>query len=355
MHASGMALIVAVACVAAPLVAAVQQEDLVKFFTASSGLSMSSSDASKLAAQERASLTACGITVPYLQKLRDTMYKVSGMDFPIRTIQEKIFTAAYQHADPTDLDALYGALYSTSKVDLSKQAAQDAALRLAMLHAEPYLVGPIYEVLYSTSKVDLPKAKAQSKTVDLVLAGADAGTLDGTYTKNKGQGTDTALAIATRAAVEANLDGLDERYAKNGESYTAKGFADYYKDTWFTEWASAPKQKRTATDGIDYLASEFKAFFGASWADKWNAAPVATLSRIAPDGKTYTLAEFKDYYKDTWQDVWFKSYEILDLCAGLNQASCKGVAKCQWKFNGDWTTSCVPAPLSGITSSELVV
>jgi len=326
-----------------PLAVAVKPEDLVGFFTAPSGLSMSGSAAVKLAAQEKASLTKCGITVLYLQKLRDTMHKVSGMNFPISSIRRNLLPTAYQHPDPIDLDTLFFELYSMMIVP--KPIAQIQALSMAMAHAEPYLLPLLYQVLHALSDVSLRKSEAQMMAVNLTLAGADASVLQNAYMNFKVLGVDKGLRMAVLAAVEANLDGIDERYAPNAQPYTAKGFADYYGDSWLGEWLNAPKQKRTAPDGIDYLASEFKVHFGTSWSAEWRAAPVANLRRIAPDGKTYTMIEFHQSYGNAWQSWWFKSSEVLDLCAGLNEESCKGTGKCQWKGADDWTTSCVPRPL----------
>merc|ERR1740121_3121709 len=71
--------------------------------------------------------------------------------------------------------------------------------------------------------------------------------------------------------------------------------------------------------------------------------------RSANDGRTYTMAEFLQYYGDSWQSEWAQSYEVLDICAGLDHASCEAQPfKCQWSWTGDWTTSCVVKPLTSL-------
>merc|ERR1712032_1784371 len=169
------------------------------------------------------------------------MSKVSGMDFPISSIRENILRVAYKHADPKDLDGFYFELYTM--MELPKDVARNQAVSMAMAHAEPYLLPLLYQVLSAASKVDLPKSDAQAMSVNFTLAGVDASVLEQTYMSNKGLGKDSALQMALRAAVEANLDGIDERYAPNAQPYNAKGFADYYEDSWFVEWSKAPKQK----------------------------------------------------------------------------------------------------------------
>jgi hypothetical protein len=343
------ATVLLVALLVTPAVG-VQFQGLADFFKSSTdGLSMSTSDAEALAKKELGYLTQTGVNVSTLKTLRKIMYSPSGMDMSLSDVRLNLLPLAYQHPDANDLPALYSALYSSSKVDLAKKDAQMNALSMAEKHAEPCLLGPLYQVLYSTSGVDLPKSQAQQQAIDLTLAGADTGTLKSEYLASRSKyGSAAALQWAIQEAVKFNLGGLDERYAQEDlKAYTAKGFQDYYKTSWLTAWVNAPKQKRTAPDGRDYFASEFKVFFGDSWASYWTKAPIATQRRIAGDGQTYTMQEFKQYYADKWVSEWFKAYEVLDLCAGLNHASCDADNKCQWQWTGDWTTSCVPKPLRG--------
>merc|ERR1740129_382854 len=280
------------------------------------------------------------------------MIKPTGLDYPIELVRYVLLGVAYQHPDPKDMDALYRALRMPSRLALPKETAKRQALIMAMAHADPSLLPPLYRVLRSGFKVALPKSQAQAMAMTLTLAGASAGALESTFMNNRALGRDKALPMAVRAAVEANLDGIDERYAPDGRPYTATQFADFFGDSWLAEWSNGPRQKRTAPDGIDYRASEFKAHFGDSWSGKWSAAPEANLSRIAPDGKIHTMAEFQTLYSNTWQNVWARSYEVLDLCAGLNPLICKNRTKCQWKLTLDWTTSCVPKPLQPLLESR---
>lgn len=333
---------------------AVQVQDLQNFFMSPNGLSMTTTDAYSLAVREAGYLTNCSVTVPMLQSLRDTLYASTSLGFSLTDVRTNLLPLAYQHVDPKDLSALFQTLYSVSSVGLPRTLAQSNAMGLAQKHAEPYLLGPLYSVLYSVSGVNLPRTQAQQMAIDLTAAGADAGRLQASYLDNARRMTkDAALQVATSDAVDFNLQGLAARYAKDGKLYVAKEFQSYYGAQWLLEWQAGVPEKRTSADGLDYTAAEYLQFFGASWVSRWNVAPVAVQRRISADGKTYTLQEFQQFYGNAWQTEWFKSYEVLDSCAGLNQYSCATMPRCQWKPTGDVTTSCVARPLQA--SNELVV
>lgn len=349
-----MAVVRFVAClVVAFRASAVQVPDLQNFFSSSTGLAMSTADALALANKEVSYLTACGITVPMLQALKDAMYSVGTLNLGMADVRANLLPLAYQHANPNELTTLFQTLYGVSTLNLPRAQAQQLALDLAKKHVKPSILGPLYNVLYSISAVNLPRAQAQAWAVNLTAAGADADKLKSSYLDNvKRMAKDASLKVAIADAVDADLQGLATRYARDGKAYVAKEFQQYYADQWLVEWQAAPQQKRTAPDGIDYRASEYEDFFGAGWAPRWTSAPVAVLRKISGDGKTYTLDEFVKFYGNTWQAEWATAYEVLDLCAGLTQASCAAQPRCQWKAAADWTTSCVPKPLA---TAEAVV
>jgi len=205
----------------------------------------------------------------------------------------------------------------------------------------------LFQVLYSVSAVNLPRSQAAQVAVDLAAAGASAEKLKASFLEAKSRmSKDVALKAAIRDAVDANLYGLEARYAKDGKPYVAREFQIYYGEQWLAEWMAAPQEKRTAQDGKDYLAAEFLTYYGTSWNTKWAASAIAEQRRIANDGKTYTMDEFMKHYSDSWQSEWAQAYEVLDICAGLNHATCDAQpSKCQWSWTGDWTTSCVVKPL----------
>lgn len=340
---------------AAPRATAVQEPALTEWFQSMQGLSMSRSDAAALASKEAKTLSACGVTVPMLQALKDTMSSFSAMHMSMSEVRDNLLPLAYQHASPEHLAALYNTLSGFSDLGLPATEARAGTMKLASKHAEPYLLGPLFKTLSSWSSIGVPRSQAQQMAMDLTLAGADAEKLLESFNAAKSRmSRDAALEVAVSDAVDANLAGLVQRYAKDGKAYTAKEFQIHYGNKWQTEWQAAPQQKRTANDGKDYLASDFLEFFSTYWTSKWSAAPVAELRRIAKDGKTYTMGEFFQHYGDNWQEEWFKSYEMLDVCAGLNHAACDAQAvKCQWKWTGDWTDSCIVKPLGA--QADLVV
>lgn len=316
---------------------------------------MSSGDATALASKEVKFLTACGVTVPMLQALKDPMYSTTMLNMGMAEVRQNLLPLAYQHVSPAALNQLYQTLYSTKSLNLPRADAVTQALALGKQRAEPYLLGPLFDVLYSISGVNLPRSQATQTAINLASAGADANRLKASFLDAKrSMSKDAALKVAIGDAVDANLYGLEARYAKDGKPYVAKEFQTYFGEQWLAEWTAAPKEKRTAQDGKDYFAAEFLEYFGATWNSKWASSAVAEQRRIAKDSKTYTMQDFLYYYKDSWQSEWAQSYEVLDTCAGLNHADCDAqTAKCQWHWTGDWTNSCVVKPL--VDQPSLVV
>lgn len=332
----------------------VSVQDLTAFFESTEGLSMSWYDASRLASKEQQYLTHCGVTIVQLQALRNQLYTV--MDLSPTATRQQLLPLAYQHASPTDLAAFYQTLSSISGLGIPKQLSQTMAISLAWRHADPYILGPLYQELSSAYAIALPLSQAQDKAISFTFAGVDAATLRREYLDSRHKyGATAALDWAVQQAAIANLGGLEQRYAKNGQLYTARGFQDYYKTDWLKEWNNAPVEKRTAPDGIDYRPGEYKFFFGSKWSTYWAKSKTVAQRRISKDGQTYTLSEFVEYYKDSWQIQWFEAYEVLNLCAGLNQESCSKYATCQWFWKADWTTSCVPRPLQETKNQEVHV
>jgi hypothetical protein len=332
------------------VVAGVQQPDVEAFLRSAQGLAMTPQDAAALASKETRTLTACGVTVPMLQALKDAMYSVSMLNMGLAEVRQNLLPLAYQHVSPAALNALFQTLRSPSGLGLLVFDATAKALQLGKQKAEPYLLGPLYQVLYSFSGVNLPRTQAAQWALNLAVAGASAEKLRASYLDKKSRmSQDAALAAAISDAVDANLFCVEARYAKDGKPYVAREFQTHYGTQWLAEWLAAPQEKRTAQDGKDYLAAEFMAHYGDSWIIRWAASGVAEQRRIAKDGRTYAMAEFLQYYGDSWQSEWAQSYEVLDICAGLDHASCEAQPfKCQWSWTGDWTTSCVVNPLTSL-------
>mmetsp|Transcript_9892 Transcript_9892/g.25592 ORF Transcript_9892/g.25592 Transcript_9892/m.25592 type:complete len:352 (+) Transcript_9892:56-1111(+) len=322
----------------------ITKEKLSDWLYSSKGLNVWRVDADKIANREYMKLSSCRVTLDMLQALKDSMYSTSKLGLSKQEVQANIFQLAEQHVDPENLVLLYTNFYSTSSADLSpKSKAQGVAMELAKKKVSGKDIPVLWKILYSISGVNLPKSEAQRWVVDLTAAGANSQKLLDSYKDNfKRMDKAAAFKAAIADSVDSNLYGLPTRYAKDIKPYVAKEFQTYYHDQWLVEWLAAPKEKRTAQDGHDYIASEFQTYFGDSWNTKWAASPVAEQKRIAADGKTYTMQEFQAYYKDTWQQEFFKSAEIADECAFLNNAACSAARdKCIWKFTGDWTDSCI--------------
>jgi len=139
---------------------------------------------------------------------------------------------------------------------------------------------------------------------------------------------------------------LEMHYAReDAKLYTDKQFKEWYGSAWKTEWDATPAEEKVARDGASYNLTAFLEFFGAkTGVEEWNAGKDATLERIAEDGKTYTIPQFFQYYAKTWPEKWAaaKSLPCVECCSGLNHAGCDAKPTyCQWKWTGDWKTSCI--------------
>jgi len=282
---------------------AVSPSDLAAFFSSSKGLSMSSSDASKLAQAEAPKLTKCDITVHTLQALRDTLFATDSLDFPIVTIRSVLLPLAYQQVNTDDLTALFKTLYATDGVDLSKSDSQSKAQELAKKKVDAPTLQALFRALYATSGVDLPKKDAQTQALELALGGANATQLKLAYAgfikfKSKAD----ALQAAIPEAILAGFQGLARRHAPDTEPYTAAEFQGYFGSNWVSTWESAPQEQRVAKDQKAYTIGDFIEYFKDPW--YWTQAKTATQKRIADDGELYTMADFYKYYKSQWQQKW---------------------------------------------------
>jgi hypothetical protein len=290
-------------------------QDYENWFGSSSGLAMSSSDAAALARSEAGKLADSGITIPTLQSFRDVLSSSSGLGLAMPVVRQMIFRQAYGHSSPEKLGGLYNVLvggwWSAGGLSLSKSDAQSQALDLSLRQTEPELLKALYEVLYGTFGLQLPQADSQATAIEQAAAGADPTTFKQAYlvAQKKGLPPASCTAEASREAVNAALQGLVRRHAKDAAPYTAAEFQSHYGDKWLNEWLSSPFEQRIAQDGFEYTAASFAQHYGSSWVAQWANSKVATQVRIAQDGKKYTMKEFSDYYKDDWQKLWAQAPE----------------------------------------------
>jgi len=284
----------------------VTPSDLANFFASSKGLSMTSSDAAKLAAQEAPKLTHCAITVSMLQALRDTMYVSTqhGLDLSVTQIRQFLLPVAYQQVEPANLASLFSTLYSTNGVDMQKSDAQSRAIELAELQVDASNLQSLFSALYATSGLDLPKKDAQQQALELAVAGANATQLKLAYQgfTRMGKSKQDALQAAIPEAVLAGFNGLARRHAQDTTPYTAAEFQMHFGGDWESIWAKSPQEERVANDHHAYGIADFIKYYKDSW--YWSEAKTATQKRLADDGKPYTMEEFQQYYTSTWQQKW---------------------------------------------------
>lgn len=135
----------------------------------------------------------------------------------------------------------------------------------------------------------------------MALAGADASAC------HPGDTVDVCM----EEAVKAYLTGVPQRYAGDGQLYTASDFIGYYKQNWMSFWNEGPDEKKLARDKHAYTAAEFLDFYGRTkWASMWQTAQNATQRRIASDGNIYTIDQFHSYYTSEWQKKWNEAGEV---------------------------------------------
>jgi hypothetical protein len=248
-----------------------------------------------MAQKEAPIMTRSGVTVEDLRQLKDALWSPATLDYSKAELQANLVPLAEQHVSPDGLKAMWKVLYDVSSVDLSKGVARVKTMELVRNFTDPTLVKSLYDTL---SKTTLSKSDRQQYTVLFAAAGCDTDALVKTLSATRD------INKAGADGVRSYLTGLPRRVAKDGESYDAKGFQDYYPGNWMAEWLAAPQEKRVAPDGKEYTASEFHEYFGQSWEAQFNKAAVATQQRIAEDGTTYSLQEFSSYYKGSWQEKW---------------------------------------------------
>lgn len=284
--------------------AAVTPIELSTFFASSKGLSMTSSDAAKLADQEAPKLTQCGITVPQLQALRDVMYSTSKLDLSITSIRSNLLPVAYQKVNPDDLALMYRTLYATDSVDMQKSDAQSRSIELVKKQVDAATLKSLFSALYATSGVDLPKKDAQARALELSLGGANSTQLKTAYQgfRHMGKSVQDSLQAAIPESILAGFHGLARRHAEDTVPYTAAEFQQYFGSSWTSKWATAPQEERVANDHHAYDIADFDTYYKDAY--YWTSAKTATQKRLAEDGKPYTMKEFSDYYGNTWQQSW---------------------------------------------------
>jgi hypothetical protein len=282
------------------------------FASSMNGLGLSSSDAAAWSRAESAKLADCGITIPALQSLRNTLYLTlnNGLGLSLAEVRQSILPLAYAHSSPEKLGSLFQTLWLNFN-NLPKSEAQSRAIDLSLRQAEPAVLKALWQTLYGSSGLNLPRALAQTTAIEQAVAGADATTFQVAYlsAQRRGLPQSSCLAEASREAVKASLQSLVRRHAKDTIPYTAAEFQSHYGDAWLNEWLSSPLEQRVAPDGFEYTAASFAEYFGSSWVARWSSSKVATQVRIAQDGKHYTMKEFADFYKDGWQQLWAKAPE----------------------------------------------
>lgn len=284
--------------------AAVTPTELSTFFASNNGLSMSYSDAAKLADQEAPKLTQCGITVSQLQALRDVMYSPSKLDLSITLLRSNLLPVAYQQVKPADLTEMYQTLYSTNNVDMQKSDAQSRSIELVKKQVDAATLKSLFSALYATSGVDLPKKDAQMQALELSLSGANSTQLKISYQgfSHMGKSKQDALQASIPESILAGFHGLARRHATDTVPYTAAEFQQYFGSSWVSKWAISPQEERVANDHYAYDIAQFDKYYKESW--YWTQAKTATQKRLADDGKPYTMKEFADYYGSSWQESW---------------------------------------------------
>lgn len=280
------------------------------FFRSPTGLSLSASEAASLAKTEATMLDQSGVTVESLQALRDVLYKSSGLNLNIADVRAQIFRLAYQKVSALKLQALYDILsgnwWTAGGLTLPVAEAQSRSMELAVRKTEPEQLRAIYEVLYGSFGLQLPQKDSQVAAMEQAAAGADPATFKSTYlaAKKAGKNPGDCMAAASASAVQANMQGLARRFAKDAEPYTASGFQSHFQGSWLSEWLSSPIETRVGADQHEYTAAEFSEYYGAGWVAQWANSKVATQVRFAKDRKPYTIKEFLEYYPTDWQSQW---------------------------------------------------
>lgn len=318
MAANGLTLAAVVAVLLASLQAdAVQPKELEEWFASSQGLAMTSTDAEQLASQQWQTLTQCGITVWYLQSLKDAMFNHAGMDLAMTQLRREILPMAEQHVNPDKVGRMYQALSSGYTISgglaLPKAEAQSQTLTMLKARAEPDELYALYKVMYGYSGLGFDQRKAQQTSIYLAVAGADGPQFKATYQYATDHGAKPVDAMdqAQSASVVEELSGFVRRYAKDAKPYSAHEFQQYYgHSSWLAEWMAAPMELRISSDRLAHTASQFAKYFGNKWQDTYKKSEVATQKRLAQDGKAYTMQDFQSYYGDSWQAQWATSPEL---------------------------------------------
>lgn len=303
----------------------VQPQDLAHWLSSQDGLQMSQSDAAALANQNYLALTGSGVTVTTLQAMRDKMFTKypKGMSLDLKTIQVNIFKLVEQHINPDNLFKLFCHLYegytSYGGLDLPMSEAQTRAIPIALQRTDPDNLYYLYKVMYGYGGLGFKQDLARTQAVQEAIAGADPDVFKESWKKSPN------LQDAITSSVDAYLQSLPKRYAKDGKLYTAKEFQDYYPKDWLTEWTAAPMEKKVSSDKKAYTAGSYSRHYGDGWAAKWRTCNTATQVRLAEDGKQYTLDEFQQYYKGSWQQKFADAPELAcKECTPYDDAALAG-------------------------------
>jgi len=306
---------------ASPKGAPATEDEYRYFFCSGGGLSWGSKKAELYAKREVANLQACNITISTLTDLKTACDELTRQSQATWKAPDTFLRLAYQHVNPSPVHAEYSMLELYKVLvggGVTSSMAQNLTVQLVLRHASSTQLDAAYKAM--GSKIDkLDKKAAMDAAISLAKAGADVATCKA-GDKFKG---------CSQKAVNANLQGIPKRYAKNGELYAAWEFVTYYgDDSWLVEWNAAPEEKRFLTnDRVAYTAAQFFDYFGTSWGTKWQSASVATQQRIAKNGAMYTMPEFVTYYRDAWQSEWQEAPEVMCReCRPFDEAGISGPA-----------------------------
>merc|ERR1712204_73904 len=127
---------------------------------------------------------------------------------------------------------------------------------MSSLRAEVNQLYALYKVMYGYGGLGFTQQVAQLWSLQLCLAGADAATFQNAFKQAEAQGMQDAAAIASAstASVNKNLDGVVRRYAKDAYPYTSVEFQQHYASAWLTEWLDAPQEEHVSSDKMAHTA-----------------------------------------------------------------------------------------------------
>merc|ERR1719469_15308 len=182
---------------------------------------------------------------------------------------------------------------------------------MAKLKVEVAELTSLYSQMTGWFGLGFNQSLAQETATLLAFAGADAANFAALYRKvAPSGGTAEAIRIASASAVNADLNGVIRRYAKDGVALYSHEFQSRYEKQWLMEWLASPEELHVSSDNLAHTAGQFFKQYGTGWEIVWHATLEATQVRLGKDGEAYTMLEFQEFYSDAWQAAWREAPEV---------------------------------------------